>query len=103
MTRHFSFWCESCPTRVLVETEVSAASCYPDPEYVGAMDGVATARIRPPVEHDDGLEIADLCPADGGQLHCLDELIGRGLIPHHDDIDSPNLHAGWIEKRKASA
>ena len=103
MTRHFEFWCESCPTRIKVETDVPGDSVWPKPEYNGESEGVGLALARKPIEGDDGMVIASFCPADGGQLHCLDDLIGRGHIPYSfggPSDDSPSLHAEWIAKRK---
>ena len=71
-TRYFYFWCERCPTRITIDTDVPASSEYPDPEYTFATDGVALFQARPAKPCDDGLEVADLCPACGGQLLDLD-------------------------------
>lgn len=94
--RCFWFWCERCPTRVTVETEVPTSSTYPDPEYTFAeSDGVGLVRVREPVPNDDGLETADLCPACGAQLHDLDDLLARGRVPYHERLETSKLHAAW--------
>jgi hypothetical protein len=88
--RYFYFWCARCPTRVTVETEVLPSSTYSDPEYAGAVDGVASYQARQPTTNDDGMEIADLCPACGGQLWELGD-----VSPNNRTADA---HAEWRRK-----
>jgi len=98
-TRYFYFWCERCPTRITVETDVPATSQYPDPEYTFSTDGVALFQAKPPTPTDDGLEVADRCPACGGQLCDLDDLILFGHVPVHDAEQHPAQHARFIASR----
>ena len=96
-TRYFFFWCECCPTRITVETEVAAAAPAGEPEYSFAeSEWVGLAVVREPKPGDDGLEVADLCPACAGNLCDLDDLFARGILPYHDSKDAPGLHAEWI-------
>jgi len=79
--RYFYFWCERCPTRITVETEVPSAAPEGEPEYTFAgSDGVGLAHVRAVTPTDDGLEIADLCPACGSPLHDLDDLMAREIV-----------------------
>lgn len=99
MPRYFYFWCERCPTRITVETEVPPGQFYPLPEYNFAeSEWVGLAQARPPTSGDDGLEAASLCPACGGQLHDWDDLAGRETIPYCDEKDVSKVHADWREK-----
>jgi len=126
--RYFFFWCERCPTRITVETEVSALALDGEPEYAFAeSEGVglvraawrtALADVRAqlvdvrfhhatPARLEESLttldrvlralenRVADLCPACGAQLHDLDDLLARGIVPYHENHESSNLHAAW--------
>ncbi len=80
--RYFSFWCENCPTRIHLETEVPSGAPEGQPEYVFAeSDWVGLARARDSVPGDDGLIRADLCPACAGPLHDVDDLVAREYLP----------------------
>jgi hypothetical protein len=94
--RYFYFWCENCPTRITIETEVPAASADGDPEYTFASH-VGLARVREPTPHDDGTEMADLCPACGSLLHDVDELVAYGDVP--PNCGTPDAHAIWRAAR----
>lgn len=95
-TRRYPFWCGNCPTRVTVETEVKGTSTYPDPEYIGHVDGVAMVRVRAATDGDDGLEGADRCPACASPLHDLGDLVAYGDVPPHDRQDAAAVHAAWL-------
>ena len=93
--RYFYFWCEHCPTRITVETEVPPSAPNGEPEYSFAeSEGVGLAEARPVTPTDDGLEVADLCPACGSPLHDVDDLTARGKIPRFDS-DMRAIHAHW--------
>lgn len=102
-TRYFFFWCANCPTRVTVETDVPAAADYPDPHYhFACSEGVAAFQARAPVENDDGLETADLCPACNQPLHDLDYLLATREVPYHETKNTAAVHAAWLVKVKES-
>ena len=100
-TRYFYFWCERCPTRITIETEVPSVAVAPEgePAYSFAVwDGVGLARAcEPRGPGDDGLVVADLCPACGSELHDLDDLMARGLVRLDDDSAEhiTKEHAAW--------
>lgn len=98
-TRYFAFWCANCPTRVMVETEVPASSDYPDPYYhFSFAEGFAAFQAREPTENDDGLEVADLCPACCKPMEELDHMLITGEVPYHLDGETPAVHAAWLKK-----
>ena len=95
--RYFFFWCERCPTRVRVETELPAAASGDDPEYSFATsEWVGQAHVV--VSGDDYLVPADRCPACGGQLHDLDQLVCQGDVP--PNTFTPEAHAAWRERAR---
>ena len=98
-TRYFYFWCERCPTRITIETEAPPDAPKGEPEYSAAgFNGVGLARAHEPMSaNDDGLEVADLCPACGSQLHDLDDLTSRGEVPRFES-DTRELHTNWRAK-----
>ena len=96
--RYFYFWCERCPTRITIETEVPAASPGDELEYTFA-DFVGLAQVRAPTPTDDGTEGATLCPACGGVLHDMDELVARDEVPVPFSC-SAEAHATWRAKRR---
>lgn len=101
-TRHIMVWCERCPTRITISTEVPVASVHPNPEYTCFVsEGVALALAHPPTAADDGLVITDRCPACGGELHDVDELRMRNELGDFRYDESPQVQARWIEKRKS--
>jgi hypothetical protein len=94
-SRYFYFWCVRCPTRITVETEAPGiAGADGEPEYAFAeSEWVGQAAVV--VGGEEHLCPADRCPACEGQLHDLDDLLARGLVPYHEDKDSSELHAAW--------
>lgn len=100
-TRYFEFWCANCPTRVRVETDVPASADYPDPHYhFSFSEGFAAFQARQPTENDDGLEVADLCPACCKPMDELDHLLMTGEVPYHEDAETAAVHAAWLVKLK---
>ncbi len=98
--RYFYFWCERCPTRITVETEAPPDAPDGEPEYTFAeSNGVGLAEARPSAPGDDGLEVADLCPACSSPLHDVDDLTARGVIPRFKS-DMRELHTNWRAKVK---
>ena len=95
--RRFSFWCERCPTRITVETEVPYSAPNDEPQYIGpSFDGVSLVRVQEPIPGDDGIEIAELCPACGSRLHVLDDLVVFGHVRLiTGDEDFSKRHAEW--------
>jgi hypothetical protein len=102
-TRFFSFWCENCPTRITVETEVQAVMPDGEPTYDFAeTEWVGQVQTRMPTLADDGYEPARHCPACAHELCDLDSLLAVGSVPYHESEDSPRVHAEWIAKGRVS-
>ena len=97
MTRYFYFWCERCPTRITVETEAPPSALDGEPEYTFAgSEGVGLAQARAVTPTDDGLEVADLCPACSSPLHDLDDLVARGDVRLDASAERvTKAHAAW--------
>lgn len=89
-TRYFSFWCERCPTRVVVETD--------NPTYIGAHLGVASIRVD--VGDEPIVAASTRCPACGSQLYNLEDLVSFREVPIHDKTDTAKEHAAWRERQK---
>lgn len=88
MTRYFYFWCERCPTRITIATEVPASAPDGEPEYNGG-SYVAVAST---------CDVADLCPACAGQLHDLDTLVAHNEVKL-TITDAREEHAAWRARR----
>lgn len=87
VTRYFYFWCEKCPTRIHLQTEVQQAAPDGQPTY----DFAESEWVG---QCEQG-HVADRCPACGGPLRDTDDLVAREYLPLKgwDPEREPELHA----------